>query len=845
MHPDVPEEQAYFDRALDLRDRLEANLDRAASLTADPKTATDLRRRVGALGVVDPSQAVAFGRLDAEGQRWYIGRGAIWDEKNDLLVVNWQAPIAAPFYTATPDDPEGLDARRIFRCRENRILDIEEMVFNGVAKAVANGEAPEVPPGATADTASPVVTDALLEELGRERSGTLADIVATIQAAQYDVVSRDAEQLLIIQGGPGTGKTVVGLHRVSWLLFNRREQLKANDVLIVGPNPAFLRYISAVLPALGEGSVVQLPLSSLGPRVRIGQVDPAELRQLKGDRRMLRLLLRAVRNRQRIRRGSVEYTVEGRRVEIDGDRLVARARQVAGHPHNEARRALRAYLIDDVNQQLQQRASRDPALAEITLQGDAARDIDNHLERVWPNLTPQAFLLELFSTRQQLEAAAVGLLSTEETERLIVPRDSGVTSWTWSLDDIPLLDLADALLNGGPAAYEHVVVDEAQDLSPMQFESIRRRSRTGWMTVLGDLAQATSPWAPSSWEEVALHLRRDRVPTEIAELSLGYRLPAEVHDVAMRLLPEIAPGLLCPEPVRASGHPLTVTQVEPEDLATEVVRVVRSMPGSGLVGVLAAADDRAAVTDALDAEGLSWSPELDTSVSPITVLGAEGTKGLEFDNVVVVEPARIVEESPQGLRALFVALTRPTSRLVLVHAEPLPELLGLDAPEPVPDDLADRVPAEDGDDDVDELGSDEFGAGHVVADDVVVDDVVTYDGVPDEVDDGEAERDAGIPDDLVLDVPATLSIPEQPPETGSGANAGGAGTNGTTPAAEKIDLRLEPANPFAALDREMARAVASKLAEALTRYATPALIPKVIEEMAAILQTETETEKQA
>jgi DNA helicase IV len=671
MHPDVPDEQAYFDRALDLRERLEANLDRAASLAADPKTAAELRRRVGALGVVDPAQSVAFGRIDATGDRFYIGKGAIWDEENDLVVVNWQAPVAAPFYTATPDNPEGLDRRRIFRCRDNRILGIEELVFNGISKAVAEGRLPE-----------PVLTDTLLESLGRERSGELADIVATIQAAQYDVIARDAEQLLIVQGGPGTGKTVVGLHRVSWLLFNRREQLKGQDVLIVGPNPAFIRYLSGVLPALGEAAVVQMPLSDLGPRVRIGIADDPEVRRLKGDRRMLRLLLRGLRNRERVALRPVELTVEGRRVQLDGDRLAGRARQLAGQPHNDARRELRAFVIEEVQRLLTHRGFRDVAAFDIDVRGAAAREVDNYLERVWPNLTPQSFVLELFSTRRQLEAAAAGLLTTEEIDLLSLPRDSNVSTWLWSADDIPLLDMSDILLNGPPATYEHIVVDEAQDLSPMQLESIRRRSRTGYMTVLGDLAQATSPWAPASWEEVALSLQRDRVPTELAELSLGYRLPSEVHEVAMRLLPEIAPRLNRPEPLRSSGHPVTTTAAGVDELPLGVVAAVREVLGSGLLGVVTSDRDRPAITDALDAEALSWAPELQAASSPIVVLGAEGAKGLEFDNVIVVEPAQIAAESPQGLRALFVALTRPTRRLALVHAEPLPKVLGIDSPLP-------------------------------------------------------------------------------------------------------------------------------------------------------------------
>src|SRR4029453_2434020 len=221
MHPDLPSEQAYFDRALALRARQQAGLARAPRLAANPKAAIELRKRVSKLGLADPDEAIAFGRIDAADHRWYIGQGAIWDDDNDLVVVNWQAPIAAPFYTATPDDPEGLDARRLFRCTGNQIREIEDLVFRDIADAIAAGREPE-----------PILTDALLDALGSARSGELGDIVATIQAAQYDVISRDLNQLLVVQGGPGTGKTVVGLHRVSWLLFNRRDRLEATE----GPN---------------------------------------------------------------------------------------------------------------------------------------------------------------------------------------------------------------------------------------------------------------------------------------------------------------------------------------------------------------------------------------------------------------------------------------------------------------------------------------------------------------------------------------------------------------------------------------------------------------------------------
>ena len=678
MHPDLPHEQAYFDRALALRDRQQADLARAPSLAANPRAAVELRKRVSRFGLADPDEAVAFGRIEARDDRWYIGKGAIWDDDNDLVVVNWQAPIAAPFYTATPEDPEGLDARRLYRCRGNQIREIEDLLFRQVAEAVADGRPPD-----------PVLSDALLDSLGAARAGELGDIVATIQAAQYEVISRPLDQLLLVQGGPGTGKTVVGLHRVSWLLFNRRDRLEARDVLVVGPNPAFVGYIASVLPALGDAAVVQLPLQALGPRVRIGRVDPPGLRRLKGDRRMLRLILRGLRNRQRVEPVPVRITVDGRALDLDGGRIASRARQLAGRPHNEGHRMLRAFVIAEAGAAL----AGGTGTAASPRRGEAVRDVDRYLDRVWPSLTPQAFLVELLSSRRQLIAAGAGTLTEAELDSLALPAGTQVGSWQWSVDDVALLDAADALLNGVPATYEHIVVDEAQDLSPLQLESIRRRSRTGSMTVLGDLAQGTAPWAHDSWDTIIQGLRHERVTVETVELEHGYRLPAEAHEVAMRLLGEVAPSLARPQALRASGQEVAVVTVggggpgDLDGLAVAVVDTVRDLGPDGIVGVISAPSARTAVASALDAAGVAWSSELRPAAPPVVLLGPGEAKGLEFDSVVVVEPAAIVDESERGLRSLFVALTRCTHRLALGTARPLPEILGLgpapaDAPGP-------------------------------------------------------------------------------------------------------------------------------------------------------------------
>ncbi len=669
MHPDVTTEQLYFDHALEQRERSRAQLDRAPDMAGDPAAAAELRARLGSVSLADPDEGVAFGRIDRHGESLYIGKNAIWDERNDLLVINWQAPAASAFYTATPADSQGLDARRTYRCQSNKVLDIDELVFKRLADAL------EAAPPSEA-----VMGDALLESLGRNRSGELGDIVTTIQAAQYDVVSRPVEQLLVVQGGPGTGKTVVGLHRASWLLFNLSHRLQSEDVLVVGPNPAFVRYIRAVLPKLGDEAVVQKSVTELGPRVRSGRVESSIVRRLKGDRRMIELIVRGLRNRQRVATdsGPVELTVDNRRVTLDPQLIAARASQLERRPHNEAHKGLRDFVVQEVQSYLGRRGVLDSAALEATTRGTSAKDIDNYLDRVWPNLTPQGFLLDLLSTRSQLEAAAEGILDEHEVTLLAVPRDAKVGSYEWSIDDVPLLDAADFLLNGPQRMYAYIVIDEAQDLSPMQLLSIARRSRNGWMTVLGDLAQATSPAALGSWNEVADHLYRADVPANLAELRLGYRLPTEVHEVALRLLREIAPGLATPTAVRPSGNSVLVDRAEQGNVPAAIVSRVRSLLGTGLIGIITAEAVRDKVTAALDADGLFWAPELQAATAPIVVMSAERAKGLEFDNVVVVEPADIIaDHGDNGMRALFVALTRCTQRLAIVHEQPLPRVLGL------------------------------------------------------------------------------------------------------------------------------------------------------------------------
>ena len=431
MHPDLPHEQAYFDRALALRDRQQARLAHAPALAANPKAALELRKRVSRFGLTDPDEAVAFGRIDTEDDRWYIGKSAIWDDDNELVVVNWQAPIAAPFYTATPERPEGLVSRRLFRCTGNQIREIEDTVFRTVQQAVEEHRAPE-----------PVVTDALLESLGRSRAGELPRSPRSRRPVRRH--RRPLEQLLVVRAAR-TGKTVVGLH---WprgcsttTARGRRRSSSANRRSSATSPPT---------PSLGDEAVVQLPL-----RANPGDQpnNPPEVRRPKGDRRLLRVIpARATAN------GS-----GGARAGHGGpDR---RARRPPSPPGPPARPA--TTRPPDAAPSRRQLALRAAGVDDVEVQGSGPGR--RHLpRRVWPRLTPQAFLVELLSSRRQLLAAAAGTLTEDEMAMLALPSGTQVSSFQWSVDDVPLLDAADALLNGVRAPYEHIVVDEAQDLSPMQ-----------------------------------------------------------------------------------------------------------------------------------------------------------------------------------------------------------------------------------------------------------------------------------------------------------------------------------------------------------------------------------------
>jgi DNA helicase IV len=692
-HPELTVEQAYIDKAYErLASMREAVAERlVVALQENRGTPQAIHEREivvqSALQRLDQldigDEALSFGRIDEAGdadERFYIGRLAISDAEQEPLVVDWRAPIAEPFYRATPREPMGLRRRRHFLSEGRIIQGIEDEVFS-----LGEGEGEDGFAGSSA----------LLAALERSRSGRMRDIVATVQREQDEVIRAPLHGVLVVQGGPGTGKTAVALHRAAYLLYTHRFPLERQGVLVVGPNTVFLRYIDHVLPSLGESGVVLASITGVaeGPPVR--GLDSPLAAKVKGDSRMTSFIARAIRDRQRPLREDVIIPFGTRLLRLtaaDSTSLVSTVKRRAG-THNARRRQLETLVVRRLVGKL-----GEAALADQEELGDQLRGVPalaTALDRMWPLLTAEELLHDLFGAPALIRSAAGDLLDEDEQRALRRERVGRFEDIPWTAADVALLDEARVALGprkrrragGAPSGgvdegirgFGHIIVDEAQDLSPMQLRVLARRSLSGSMTVVGDIAQATGHWAPASWDAVLEHLPTGREGARVTELSVNYRTPAEVMDLAASVLEAAAPGMTAPRSVRETGVAPTIATVAPGELAYEVARAARRLQeefANGTVAIIAApAMIEGLGRDLRAAEVPFGEPATHGLDAPITLVPVDVVKGLEFDGVVVVEPSRIVAESPQGLRSLFVALTRPTQRLSIVHADPLPHSL--------------------------------------------------------------------------------------------------------------------------------------------------------------------------
>ena len=645
-HPDLPAEQAYVDSAYAALHRARETLLRTAGAAATEEAAEAIEkwttRRLTALA--EAEEGLCFGRIDVEGvdAPLYVGRRFVDDEERTALVVNWQAPAARPFYTATPDDPHGVTLRRRFRTRGRELVDLSDEALDG-----------------SLEDAAATVDDFLLEELERAREGRMRDIVATIQADQYRLIAREPDPPLVIQGGPGTGKTAVGLHRASYLLFAHGAEMRR--VLVVGPNPTFMDYIAHVLPALGEDSVEQRAVVELVDGVTVTRTDSHDVEALKADPRMVDVLRRAAEQLLEPQAAELVVRLEGAFVGVEEDEvaeILAAVRAELGVSliaRERFRMDILRRFYEDYSTRLGGLAVRNFEEVERALRKGGL--LKTFLDTAWPTAKPEQLVGKLLASRALLEEVADGVLEPVEQERL-VRRGRG-----WSNADVALLDEASSILVGPPRRFGHVIVDEAQDLTPMQLRMLARRT-AGAFTLLGDVAQATGPIAYGSWDELFPHLpggdRADR-----AELRHAYRVPREIMEFALPLLDHIAPEMEKPISYRSGAEPPRVVEAD-KPLAQAFNEAAAFAGEEGLIAVIAPASLRTG-----DATPTSLFDD-----SRIPLLTPREAKGLEFDHVVVVEPAQIVEEGGErGLRELYVALTRPTKTLLVVHSRPLPRHL--------------------------------------------------------------------------------------------------------------------------------------------------------------------------
>ncbi|MFI8952617.1 ATP-binding domain-containing protein [Streptomyces sp. NPDC053750] len=696
----------------------------------------DAEQRAAAYGNLG-GESLVFARVDApeepggEPRPWYVGRRPVSDVRTrDTVVVLWTSGMATKWLEAQQEAPGDVVLRRRLRCAERVVEDYsDEIAVPGALSGTVSEAAPDaglVPtPRPAADDAPatgrpgtakrgerpPAHTpadiariqrrkrplqpdDFLLRELQRSRRGRMRDIVETIRRDQMDLVTGSPTDILVVQGGPGTGKSAVGLHRVTWLVNN--EHFTASDILVIGPHQRFLDYVGQVLPTLGTRDVNSVQLSRLWEGEALG-TDTPRARLVKSDERMAAVLRRRVERECRpealdalLTAPSFEgdepaFTVTAGSTTLRVPRsevlaLLAEARGGDG-AHRERRDRFRNQLVDRLLAELVAVAPRRGADGTIRRSLERNRRVERLLDRVWPSPGALEALRSLYDSPDLLRACAVGVLDDEEQAALHRPRAATADGDPWTLDDLVLLEELRYLITGEtPRRYGHIVVDEAQDLTPMQARTLRRRvARGGSMTVLGDLAQATGPRVHTDWEELGT-LLSDHGDWRVAELTTSYRVPAEIMEFVAPLARTVAPSLPYPQAVREAGEGAVRTILtEPwrllDDTVAQAVRLLGSSDGHTLRSVAVIVPDDSGWLDEIarhldEAAGLTQQER-----EAVSVLAAAQAKGMEYDHVLVVEPATIAARGPAGLRQLYVALTRSTQTLTVLHTAPLPEAL--------------------------------------------------------------------------------------------------------------------------------------------------------------------------
>ena len=593
----------------------------------------------------------------AAGEQFYIGRRHVHDADGDPMVIDWRAPVSQPFYRASKKDPLDVSLRRRFGYTGGDLTAYEDEHLMDPAEAAATSKL-------------------LQQEIERPRVGPMRDIVATIQPEQDEIVRSGLGGTVCVQGGPGTGKTAVGLHRVAYLLYAHRERLARTGTLVIGPNKSFLHYIEQVLPALGELTVRQGTVDDLVAHVEVRATDEAPAAVIKGDARMAEVLRRAIYSHVTLPTEPVMVVRGSRRWRVPAYELEAIVRELLDRDirYGAAREALPQRIAHVVLVQMERSGEAPDDRVQDAVARNAA--VKAAVKAVWPPVEPAKLVLRLLTDADFLAAHADGILDEDEQKTILWAKAvRSVKAAKWSAPDAVLIDEATDLVQR-THSLGHVVLDEAQDLSPMQYRAVGRRCTTGSATVLGDLAQGTTPWATRSWDEALAHLGKSEGVIE--ELTAGFRVPTDVITYASRLLPHIAPGLTPVASVRE--NPGFFDLRETAGTAEVVAACEELLRNEGSTGLIAADARVPELAEALAAAGIGYiDPGEETTVETrLTLVPASLAKGLEYDYVILDEPQAVVDGEPDertGLRRLYVALTRAVSGLIVTHAAPLPSQL--------------------------------------------------------------------------------------------------------------------------------------------------------------------------
>ncbi|MGW7168528.1 ATP-dependent DNA helicase [Streptomyces sp. NPDC054884] len=754
-------EQRAVDHAYDCYTTKLAELNGTSAATASASGKDGIANRAeaetraeayGGLG----DEALVFSRIDApedpggEPRPWYIGRRGVHDASHEPVVLLWTSPLAKKWIETRPENPGEVVLRRQLRCVQ-RIVESyfdeislptpapvplsppEPAAVPGPRQAADDSAAEErdaspAPERKPARTPDDVVQrrlrkalqpdDFLLRELQRSRGGRMRDIVETIRRDQMELVTGSPSDILVVQGGPGTGKSAVGLHRVTWLVNN--EHFKAPDILVIGPHQRFLDYVGQVLPTLGTRDVNAVQLDRLWEGEILG-TDSPKARFVKSDKRMADVLRRRVESDYRpeaLDALTVAPSFEGDEPAIvvtagsttlrvpKSEVLALLERTHTGEgPFRERRDRFRGLFVDRLLQELADIAPRRGQAGTIRRDLERNRRVERLVERIWPSPGPREALRSLYDSADLLRDCADGILDEDEQAALLRARAASADDDPWTLDDQVCLEELRVLISGDtPPRYGHIVVDEAQDLSPMQARSLRRRCAVGGsMTVLGDLAQATGAHIPTSWDLLGA-LLSDHGDWSVAQLTTSYRVPAEIMEFVAPLARTIAPALPYPQAVREAGADAVRTvATEPwkllDDTVAHVARLMDTSDGSTPRSVAVIVPDDSDWLDAISRR-IAEDGDGERNREAVSVLAAAQVKGMEYDHVLVVEPATIADRGPAGLRQLYVALTRSTQSLTVLHTASLPEALtaATDAPAPMVPDVqpegggAERLP---------------------------------------------------------------------------------------------------------------------------------------------------------